>query len=115
VRRVVDDQRVEIRTVGRFAAAPSAASSTDSESFSTLERTIRSVMPDAIVAPYLVVVATDARYYADLSRNVFRFLPLRLAPRDLERIHGANERIGIPEYETAVRIYRQLVIEAAGP
>jgi hypothetical protein len=34
--------------------------------------------------PYLVVVVTDARYYTGLSRNVFRFLPLRLKPRDLE-------------------------------
>ncbi len=114
VRRVVDDERVEIKTVGRFSAEPSPVSSTDSESFRTLERTIQSVAPDAIVAPYLVVVATDARYYADLSRSVFRFLPLRLTSRDLERMHGIDERIGIREYEEAIRTYRQLVIEAAG-
>jgi carboxypeptidase PM20D1 len=114
VRRAVDDSRVEVKTVGRFSAEPSAVSSTDSESFRTLERTIRSVVPDAIVAPYLVVVATDARYYSGLSRNVFRFLPLRLTSRDLERMHGIDERIGVNEYETAIRTYRQLVIEATG-
>ena len=106
--------RVEIKIVGRFSTEPSAVSSTDSESFRTLERTIRSVAPDAIVAPYLVVVVTDARHYRGLSRNVFRFLPLRFNPRDLERIHGTDERIGIREYETAIRTYRQLVVEAAG-
>ena len=100
--------------MGRFSAEPSAVSSTDSESFRTLERTIRSVVPDAIVAPYLGVVATDARYYSGLSRNVFRFLPLRLMSRDLERMHGIDERIGVNEYETAIRTYRQLVIEATG-
>jgi carboxypeptidase PM20D1 len=114
VRRAVDDGRVEVKTVGRFSAEPSAVSSTDSESFTTLERTIRSVVPDAIVAPYLVVVVTDARYYSGLSRNVFRFLPLRLTQQDLERMHGIDERIGIREYEAATRTYRQLVIEAAG-
>jgi carboxypeptidase PM20D1 len=114
VRRTVDDSRVEIKTVGRFSAEPSAVSSTASESFRSLERTIRSVVPDAIVAPYLVVVATDARYYSALSRNVFRFLPLRLTQPDLERMHGIDERIGIREYEAAIRVYRQLVIEAAG-
>ena len=114
VRRTVDDSRVEVRTVGRFSAEPSAVSSTDSESFRILERTIRSVAPDAIVAPYLVVVVTDARYYSALSRTVFRFLPLRLTERDLERMHGIDERIGIREYESAIRTYRQLVIEAAG-
>jgi carboxypeptidase PM20D1 len=72
------------------------------------------MVPDVTVAPYLVVVATDARYYTGLSRNVFRFLPLRLTSRDLERIHGVDERIGIREYEAAIRLYRQLVVEAAG-
>ena len=100
--------------MGRFSAEPSAVSSTDSESFQTLERTIRSVAPDAIVAPYLVVVSTDARYYGGLSRNVYRFLPLRLTPRDLERMHGIDERIGIREYEAAIRLYRQLIFVAAG-
>jgi carboxypeptidase PM20D1 len=114
VRRALGDSRVEVKIVGRFSAEPSAVSSTDSESFQTLERTIRSVAPDAIVAPYLVVVSTDARYYGGLSRNVYRFLPLRLTPRDLERMHGIDERIGIREYETAIRLYRQLILEAAG-
>ena len=114
VRRTVNDSRVEVRAAGRFSAEPSAVSSTDSGIFRSLERTIRSVVPDALVAPYLVVVATDARYYSGLSRNVFRFLPLRLTQRDLERMHGIDERVGIREYETAIRVYRQLVIEAAG-
>jgi hypothetical protein len=50
----------------------------------------------------------------DVSRNEFRFLPLHLKPWDLERMHGIDERIGIREYEDAIRTYRQLVIEAAG-
>jgi carboxypeptidase PM20D1 len=114
VKRAVDDSRVEVRTVGRFSAEPSSVSSTDSEIYRTLERTIRSVVPEATVAPCLVVVVTDARYYSGLSRNVFRFLPLRLAPGDLQRMHGIDERIGIREYETAIRTYRQLIVEAAG-
>jgi carboxypeptidase PM20D1 len=114
VRRTIDDDRVDVKTVGRFSAEPSAVSPTDSESFRTLEWSIRSVTPDAIVAPYLVVVATDARHYSDLSRNVFRFLPLRFTSRDLERMHGVDERIGVGEYATAIRTYRQIVIEAGG-
>jgi carboxypeptidase PM20D1 len=102
---------VELKTTGRFSAEPSAFSSTDSDAFRTLERTIRSVAPDAIVAPYLVVVVTDSRHYADMSRNVFRFLPVRLTASDLGRMHGSDERIGVGEYEAAIRTYRQLVID----
>jgi carboxypeptidase PM20D1 len=114
VRRVIDDPRVEVRRVGGFSAEPSAVSSPQSESFRILERAIRSVAPEAIVAPYLVVVVTDARHYAELSRDVFRFMPVRLTSQDLERIHGTNERIAVRDYERAIRLYRQLILNAAG-
>jgi carboxypeptidase PM20D1 len=113
VRRVVDDDRVHIKTVGRFSAEPSAMTRTTSDWFRMLEHAIRSVAPDVIVAPYLVVVVTDARHYADISRNVFRFLPIRFTSRDLERMHGLDERIGIREYEGAIRTYRKLLIDFA--
>jgi carboxypeptidase PM20D1 len=114
VRRAIDDSRVEIRAVGAFTAEPSAVSSSESAGFRTLERALAGVTPDAIVAPYLVVVVTDARYYAGLGGDVFRFLPLRLTPRDLERIHGIDERVAVRNYEDAIRIYRRLVLAAAG-
>lgn len=114
VKRVIDDDRVEIKIAGRFSAEPSAVSATDSESFRMLDRTIRSIERDVIVAPYLVVVVTDARHYSGLTQNTFRFLPLRLTAADLGRMHGIDERIGVREYETAVRTYRQFVMDAAG-
>ena len=79
-----------------------------------MERTIRSVAPDVVVAPYLVVVVTDSRYYADQAGTVFRLLPIRLTSRDLQRMHGTNERIAVSGYEDAIRFYRQLVLNTAG-
>jgi carboxypeptidase PM20D1 len=114
VTSVVNDDRIEIKVGGRFSAEPSRVSRSDSDAFRTLERTIRSIVSDAVVAPYLVVVVTDARHYADLSENIFRFLPLRLNSDDLKRMHGIDERVGIRDYETAIRTYRQLVVNAAG-
>src|SRR5688572_16567266 len=112
VRQVVDDDRVQIKIGGRFSAEPSPVSNVDSESFRTLGRAIHEIAPDVIVAPYLVVVVTDARHYGEISRSIFRFLPLRLTSRDLERLHGVDERIGVREYEAAVRTYRRLMIDA---
>jgi carboxypeptidase PM20D1 len=66
-----------------------------------------------VVSPYLVVVVTDARHYAHLSENIFRFLPLRLGSDDLKRMHGIDERVAIRDYETAIRTYRQLIVSAA--
>ncbi len=41
-------------------------------------------------------------------------MPARLEPRDLERMHGTNERIAVRDYERAIRLYRQLILNAAG-
>jgi carboxypeptidase PM20D1 len=114
VRRVIDNPSVEIETVGALSE-PSAVSATDSESYRILERTIREIVPDAIVAPYLVSVATDSRHYAGLAGNLFRFLPMRLKPLDIERVHGTNERVAVRDYERAIRLYRQLILNATGP
>ena len=113
VRRVIDDQRVEVRQADSFSSEPSAISSTDSENFRTIERTVRSIAPDVIVAPYLVVVVTDARYFQELSRNVFRFMPARLTSTDLARMHGTNERLSVRDYERVIRLYRQLILNSA--
>lgn len=60
------------------------------------------------------MVVTDARHYGGLSGNVFRFLPVRLKPEDLARMHGTDERIAVRHDEEAVRFYRRLVLDAAG-
>jgi carboxypeptidase PM20D1 len=65
------------------------------------------------VAPYLVLGATDARHYRDLSENVYRFLPITLTSEDLARMHGTDERISVSDYEKAIRFYRQLILNAA--
>ncbi|HYR08403.1 MAG TPA: M20 family peptidase [Longimicrobium sp.] len=114
VRRVVDDPRVEARIAPGFTADPSAVSSTATASYRTLERTIRGVAPDVNVAPYLVVVVSDSRYFQGLSRNIFRFLPVRLTSGDLKRMHGTNERLAVRDYEQAIRLYRQLIVNTAG-
>jgi carboxypeptidase PM20D1 len=110
-RRVINDSRVEVRVAAGFSAEPSAVSSAESVSFRKLERAIRSTNPDAIVAPYLVVVVTDSRHYANLTSNTFRFQPLRVSPDDLERLHGSNERVAVSEYERAIGVYRRTLVE----
>ena len=71
------------------------------------------VEPRALVAPGLVLGATDARHYQALSPAVYRFLPVLLKPDDLARVHGTNERIAVEDYRRAVRFYVQLLRRAA--
>lgn len=88
---------------------PSAVSPRDSESFRTLERTIRQIFPDALPTPYIMTGASDSIKYERVSRNIFRFSPYRMKPTDIPRIHGLNECIPLEDMAGIVRFYRQLV------
>ena len=114
VRRIVDDPTVHVRVLD-FVAEPSPVSPTDSPNWGLLQRTIRQTFPDVVVAPYLTLGATDARYYAALTQDIYRFLPVRLTPEDLSRLHGTNERLSVVNYTEGVSFYMQLLKNADVP
>lgn len=111
VHATVSDPGVEVRTLMGFD--PSPVASTTSPAFAALHRSIREVMADVVVAPGLLVAATDSRHYVAISDNVYRFVPMRLDARDLKRIHGTDERIAIDNYAEIIRFLVRLVRNAA--
>lgn len=113
VRRAVDDPRIGVRPLQETVSDPSGVSSVNAEPFELLARTIRQVIPGAVVTPWLVVGATDSRYYTRLTASVLRFVCEPIGPDDLRRIHGTDERVGVQAYANSVRIYIQLLKNAA--
>ena len=113
VRATVADPRVRIEIAPEtLARDPSATSPTDGPAFALLEETIAARFPGVVVAPYLVLGGTDARHFAAVSENVYRFLPLRLDADARTRLHGTDERVGVQELAGAVGFYRELVRRA---
>jgi carboxypeptidase PM20D1 len=108
VRRVINDGQIKITPLP-VQVEPSRVSDVDSASFQWLHRTIRQTAADAIVAPSLLVAATDSRHYRNLTRNIFRFLPITLGAEDTKRYHGVDERISMNDYERVIRFYAQLI------
>ena len=109
VRKTVKDGRVKLNTQEFFKSEPSPLSSTDSQSFNILERTIRQVVPEALVAPFLFSGTSDSRHYREITKNTYRFNPMRIGPEDTTRAHGTNERISVENFEEIVRFYIQLI------
>ncbi len=101
-------EKIRVEPVG-FLTNPSPVSGIDSEGFKTLEKTIRSVFPDAVVVPGLVGGGTDARYFYDISEDVYRFYPIRINSESMTRFHGIDEKIGKEEYREMIEFTYQLI------
>ena len=113
VRDAIDMPEIEVESLGEFDSEPSPVSSPEAAPFQLLSRTIKRCYPEALVTPYLVLGATDARYYRKLSDNVYRFTPYRLTEEDLDRVHGTNERIEVATYKAMIRFYATLLQDAS--
>ncbi|HEY9089242.1 MAG TPA: M20 family peptidase [Anaerolineaceae bacterium] len=110
VRRALADERVTFQPLpGQTVREASPVSPVEAPAFQDLSRVIRQIFPDAAVAPYLVMGATDARYYTAICDNVYRFCPLRLTDAELGLMHGTNERISVEGLGRMVQFYGQLI------
>lgn len=107
VQNTITDPRVTVLDIG--SRNPSPVSNVDSKNYTTLQKSIRQIFPDAIVAPSLVIGGTDSRHYSELSNDIYRFIPAIMTSKDTPRIHGIDERISIDNFESIIRFYMQLI------
>jgi carboxypeptidase PM20D1 len=109
VRKTVADPRVKVAETGFMRSEPSPVSEIATPGFRSIEQAIARVFPGVAVAPGLVLGGTDSRHYTPLGCPCYRFMPLRLRPEDLSRMHGVNERIAVDDYARAVEFYVELI------
>lgn len=112
LKRVVADERIQFKVVGE-PALPSKVSAVDSDAYRLIERTVRELFPEVVVAPGLMLGGTDARHFDGYAEQVFRFSPVRAKPADLARFHGTDERISLDNLAELIRFYHRLVEQAA--
>lgn len=108
VRRVVDDDSVEIEVTHPVEASPLSPYA-DDEAFALLEATVRDHFPEAVPTPYVMMAATDARHFAAICERVYRFTPFRMSKEQREAIHSYDERIGVSDYLDGIGWYRSLL------
>lgn len=109
VRRVVADPRVSVEVMPTLGGDPLPLASVDTRAYRLLEQTLQRFYPGAVVAPGLVLAATDARHYTGVADAVYHFAPFVFRAGDRERIHGTNERAALADLEVAVGVYRDLM------
>jgi carboxypeptidase PM20D1 len=107
IRKVVADDKVAIDVVE--ATEPSPVSPIDDDAFRLLEATIGLVFPDAVPSPYVMMAATDSRFFTAICGRVYRFAPFRMTKAQRESIHSYDEHLGIDDFLDGVRWYQRLI------
>ena len=108
MKKVIRNKKVEINVLPGWKN-PSAISPTDSRAFGVIERICRSMDPNTIVAPYLVMGGTDACHYQPMCENIYRYSPFKAGVELLLTTHGTNERIPVAALEDGVAFFKRYI------
>lgn len=115
IRKTVNDPRVEVKPMLKQIQGASPVASVNSQQFQVIQKSIRQIFPDVVVAPSLAVVASDSRHFASLTNDVYRFAPMVLKAADISRLHGINERVAVENYVQMIKFYMQLITNGSSP
>ena len=107
LRSVLGDDRVALHVVEGHD--PSPVSRADNDAFAAVSAAARSVYPEAAVAPYLMVQASDARHFCAISDSVYRFMPFDVSRAELDALHAADESITVAALHRGAGFFRRLI------
>ncbi|MDN5895652.1 MAG: M20/M25/M40 family metallo-hydrolase [Nocardioides sp.] len=107
IRKVINDKRVQVEVID--SNEPSPLSPTDDDAFRLIESAVHEIFPDAVPTPYVMMGATDARFFTRICPRVYRFAPFRMTREQRESLHSFDERIGVEDYLEGVEFYRRLL------
>ena len=110
--RTIANPSIRVERLPVFAEA-SRVAATDAPGYRAIARTMGELHPDIVVAPGLMIGATDSRHFDLVAANVYKFSPMRARLEDLKRFHGTNERISTANYVELIQFYHQLIGNAS--
>lgn len=87
----------------------SPTSDIDTDCYRFIERTAREILPADGMAPYVVMGATDARFYTELSPTVLRFGPFVMDDQQFRSTHAIDENIYVGALRDGVAYYRYMM------
>ncbi|MGC5746685.1 M20/M25/M40 family metallo-hydrolase [Chryseobacterium sp. NFX27] len=100
---------VEVEDIDNTREA-SAVSPSNTKGFKIIEAGVREIYPGAIVTPYLTMAGTDAYKYQIVSKNIYRFMPIRINSSEQQSIHSTNEYISIENYLKMIHYFEYMMM-----
>ncbi len=105
VQKTINDTNIKITYYKNYMTEPSPTTDVNSKYYKRLEKVIRNIVKDVVVAPMLMVGATDSRNYREISEGVVNFTPIT----DAKGYHGIDERMLVSDFQKCVNFYTLLI------
>ena len=109
VTQVVANPLIRIERAPALVAEATRVARTDAAGYRLINQTLRQLHPGVVVAPGLMIGATDSRHFEAVADQVYKFSPVRATASDLKRFHGTNERISTANLVELIQFYFQLI------
>ncbi|MCL2515250.1 MAG: M20/M25/M40 family metallo-hydrolase [Microbacteriaceae bacterium] len=111
LRHAVRDPGIEFEVIEGHD--PSPASRTDSPQWHALAQAVTDAYPGVVVAPYVMLAASDARHFHHHTPDAtYRLSPLRMSRAERAALHGIDERVTVDALVRGERFYRHLLMSA---
>lgn len=108
IQRMISDDRILVSI--DVMDEPSLVSPARGMAWDALQTAVQVHFPQALIAPYLLTGASDARRMENICPHIYRFSPFILPPEEMNRMHGVDERISIENLIRGVAFFRQMLM-----
>lgn len=105
IQKMVNDDRIKVKKHAQFSTEPSSLTPYTSPGFKKVEEVAYQTIPNVMTTPFLMLGATDSRYFRTFSEATINFTPYR----DVKGFHGINERIPVSDFRDMVFFYKLLM------
>jgi carboxypeptidase PM20D1 len=107
VRRAIDDPLVRLDSL--HPQEPSPVSPSRGPAWQLLRSTIEETYPGTIITPYVMMAASDSRFFARISDFVYRFSPFEMSTEERGALHAIDERMHVSTLRRGVEFYTRLI------
>ena len=105
VRKVINDDRVKLATIGGFGSEPTGITSTDGPGYKVVDETVHKIFPGTVTAPFMMIGGTDSRHMEGISENIIKFSPMT----DPVGFHGIDERVSVNSFRDTLWFFETLI------
>ena len=105
VKETIQDDRVKITSVPAFISEASEVTPEESFAYKKVDKIIKQTFSNTITSPFLMIGATDSRYFNEVSAGIIKFSPMI----DPIGFHGIDERVSVESYQSAMWFFEQLM------